>query len=87
MANIAQQLIAPVKISKITPLIASNRLCMTNVPIGQNGFVDGTTNLAPVNWISRTNINSTNTTVTVYVPPTGPRQFYRLRFPFSWTWP
>jgi phospholipase/lecithinase/hemolysin len=88
MANTAQQLISPVRISKITALNGSNRLDMANVPVGQNGLVIGRTNLLLGNWTTNVNnFNSTNTTQSVFVPASGPTWFYRLSFPYSWTWP
>ena len=87
MADVAQQLISPVRISKITALKGSNRLDMANVPVGLNGFVDSITNLTRTNWAAKVNITSTNTTQSIFVTNSGPLQFYRLRFPYSWTWP
>jgi hypothetical protein len=87
MADVAQQLISPVKISDLTSLNGSNRLTVATLPIGLNGFVDGRTNLALGNWTQRTNFNSTSATQAIFVPASGPRQFYRLRFPFAWSWP
>jgi len=87
MADVAQQLISPAQITNLTMLNGNSQLGVASLPIGLNGFVDGTTNLAPVNWTSVTNFNSTNVTQTVVVPVSGPMQFYRLRFPFAWTWP
>jgi phospholipase/lecithinase/hemolysin len=80
-----QQLISPVQISKITRLGGSNRLDMANIPIGRDGFVDGSTNL--VAWASEANVNSTNATQTIFVSDSDPLRFYRLRFPFAWFWP
>ena len=93
MGNLAQQLISPVLISKITAFTGSNRLDMANVPIGQNGLVLGRTNLVLGNWTTNTlsnntnTFNSTNLTQTIFVPSSGPLWFYRLSFPYSWTWP
>ena len=88
MANTAQQLISPVRISKITAFNGSNRLDMANVPIGQSGLVIGRTNLILGNWVTNVNnFNSTNKTQTISVPASGPVWFYRLSFPYSWTWP
>ena len=84
MANLVQQLISPVQISKLTLLSGSNRLDMVNLPIGQAGFAEGSTNLA--NWTSVQSIG-TNAPQTLFVPTAGSPQFYRLRFPFAWTWP
>jgi len=87
MANAAQQLISPVRISKITWLGGSNRLDVTNMPIGQNGLVVGRTNLVLGNWTTNANFNSTNATQSIFVTNSGPWWFYRLSFPFTWAWP
>jgi phospholipase/lecithinase/hemolysin len=87
MANLTQQLISPVQISNITSLNGSNQLVMANVPIGQNGLVIGRTNLVMGNWTTNANFNSTNATQTIFVTASGPQWFYRLKFPYSWTWP
>jgi phospholipase/lecithinase/hemolysin len=87
LADTVQQLISPVKISNLTWLNGSNRLDLANVPIGLNGFVDRRTNLVSGTWTSVTNVNSTSTAETIFVPASGPQQFYRLRFPFAWSWP
>jgi hypothetical protein len=47
----------------------------------------GSTNLALTNWITVTSFNSTNSAQSVFIPISGPLQFYRLNFPFAWTWP
>jgi phospholipase/lecithinase/hemolysin len=89
MGNLAQQLISPVRINKIKmdDDDQSIRLDLVNVPVGQNGLVLGRTNLTLGNWKTNATFASTNVTQSVYVPASGPRGFYRLLFPFSWTWP
>jgi phospholipase/lecithinase/hemolysin len=87
LANTVQQLISPVQISNITMVNGSNQLVMANVPIGQNGLVLGCTNLVLPSWTTNATFVSSNTTQTVYVPASGPQWFYRLKFPYSWTWP
>jgi phospholipase/lecithinase/hemolysin len=87
IAGVAQQVIAPVQISQITSQNGTNRLNLANVPVGLSGIVLGSTNLAMTNWTTVTDINSTNSLQPVFVPASGPMQFYRLNFPFSWTWP
>ena len=87
LADTIQQMISPVKISQLTSLNGSNRLDLASIPIGLNGFVDGRTNLVSGSWTSATNFNSSGTAQTIFVPATGSRQFYRLRFPFAWSWP
>ena len=85
MADIAQQIISPVRIENVVPVGTNNRLDLVNVPVGRNGFVDTSTDLA--NWMPGPAITSTHASQSVFVPATGPSQFYRLRFPSSWTWP
>ncbi len=85
IADTIQQSIWPVRISKITALSASNRLDLVNAPIGLNGFADGSTNF--IAWTSAQSITTTSAVQSVLVPVSGPRQFYRLRFPFAWSWP
>jgi phospholipase/lecithinase/hemolysin len=87
MGNLAQQLISPVRISQIAALNGSNRLDMANVPIGQNGLVLGRTNLVLGNWKTNAAFVSSNATQSVFVTNSGPMQFYRLKFSYSWTWP
>jgi phospholipase/lecithinase/hemolysin len=87
MANLTQQLISPVQISNITSLNGSNQLVMANVPIGQNGLVLGRTNLLLGNWTTNVTFISSNATQSVFVTPSGPVWFYRLSFPYFWTWP
>jgi phospholipase/lecithinase/hemolysin len=84
MADLVQQLISPLRISKLTLLSGSNRLDVVNLPIGQAGFADGSTDL--VNWTDVQSI-ATNSPQTIFVPAASAPQFYRLRFPFAWTWP
>jgi phospholipase/lecithinase/hemolysin len=87
LADTVKQLIAPVQINQITSQNGTNQLALANVPIGLNGVVLGSTNLALTNWTTVTSFNSTNTVQSVAVPISGPLQFYRLSFPFAWTWP
>ena len=87
MAYTVQQLLAPPQISQITSQNGTNQLSLTNVPVGLNGIVLGSTSLAQTNWTTVANINSTNSVQPVFVPISGPMWFYRVNFPFSWTWP
>lgn len=87
MADFAQQLISPPRFSQITPLNGSNRLDLVNAPVGLNGAVESRTNLIVGNWTSNVNFNAASPTQAVFVPATGPQQFYRLNFPLSWSWP
>jgi phospholipase/lecithinase/hemolysin len=87
LADTVQQVISPVTISTVTALNGSNRLDVANMPVGLSGFVDGRTNLVVGSWTSATNFNSTSVTQTIFVRASGPQRFYRLRFPFAWSWP
>jgi phospholipase/lecithinase/hemolysin len=85
IAEVVQQLISPAQISNLTLLNGSNRLDVANLPIGRDGFVEGCTNFD--GWTTEANITSTNATQTTFVPASSPLRFYRLRFPFTWSWP
>jgi phospholipase/lecithinase/hemolysin len=85
IADEVQQLSSPVRIDTLTSLNGSTRLHAANIPIGRSGFVDGSTNLG--NWVAETGFDSTNSMQTIPVPASAPLHFYRLRFPFSWSWP
>jgi phospholipase/lecithinase/hemolysin len=63
IADVTQQIIAPVQISKLTVLDGVNQLDVENMPVGLNGFVDGitATNNAKWNWVSLQNFSSANT--------------------------
>ncbi|HOX57186.1 MAG TPA: SGNH/GDSL hydrolase family protein [Candidatus Paceibacterota bacterium] len=87
MADITQQLLSPPIVSQLTHLGSSNRLDVANIPIGLNGYVDSRTDLVVGNWFSVTNFNSTAATQTLFTPASGSGHFYRLRFPFAWSWP
>jgi len=93
LADITQQLISPVQISQITSLNGTNQLVVTNVPIGQNGLVIGCMDLLASSWTTNLLSNgantfaSTNTSQTIFVPVSGPQWFYRLKFPYTWSWP
>lgn len=75
MADETEQMIAPVQISHVamlSPLSAStytDRLDVANMPVGLNGFVDGTTNLDQKgwSWTTVTNITSTNVVQSLFV--------------------
>jgi len=87
MADTVQQLISPVTIGNLTLLDGSNRLDIASIPLGLNGFVDGSSDLGAGTWASVTNFNGTSATQAIFVPASDPWQFYRLRFPFDWSWP
>ncbi len=89
MAEQAVQMVAPVYFSQVAVLSSStaptctNRLDIVNMPVGLNGFVDGTTNTGLINltWTTVTNISSTSTIQSVFVnaawvPPIIPTSGY-----------
>lgn len=87
MANLTQQLISPAQINNIAPEEGNNELHLVNVPIGQNGIVQGCADLGQSDWTTNATFISSNATQSVFVPASWPQWFYRLSFPFSWTWP
>jgi hypothetical protein len=62
-------------------------LDVVSLPLGLGGFVDRRPNLVLGSWTSVTNFSSTSAAQSIFVPATGAPQFYRLRFPFAWSWP
>ncbi len=87
LAESVQQLISPVQFRGIARLNGSNRLDMVNIPIGRDGCVNNCTNLVSANWAADQGFASINATQSLFVPVSGPKRFYRLSFPFVWTWP
>ena len=87
MADVAQQLIAPAQVTNITQVTGGCQMGVMNVPVGLNGIVEGVPELLQTNWTTQTSFNSTNTTQNIFVSGTGPQWFYRLRFPYAWSWP
>ncbi len=87
MADTAKQLGWPVKIGKAAWADGTAQLTMENVPIGLVGAVDGKTNLTSTSWAPVAGITSTSATQIVSFPASATQQFYRLRFPFAWSWP
>ncbi len=86
IADLAHELVSPVRIRSLTLVNGGNgQLNLTNLPIGLNGFVDGSSSF--VDWPAAAAIQSTTSAKTIQVSVTGPTQFYRLRFPHAWTWP
>jgi phospholipase/lecithinase/hemolysin len=87
VADVCQKIISPAQVRSISSSAGTNQLNIVNYPAGLAGYVDAATTLAPGNWSPTLGINSTNTTQSVFVPASGPQQFYRLRFPYAWSWP
>ncbi len=85
VANEAQQLLSPARISDTMSVNTSNQLSMADLPVGRNGVVEVSTNF--LNWSTTANITSTNLNQSVLVNAPGDHGFYRLRFPFLWSWP
>ncbi len=85
MADLVQQLVSPVRISGLTAFIGSNRLDLANVPVGRNGTLQASESFG--SWTNLQSFPSTNVTQRIFVSSARPRQFYRLYFPFAWSWP
>jgi len=85
LADLVQLMLSQVTIDSIATANGSNYLASVNVPAGRDGVVQGSTNF--VDWPDVQAFESTNTTQTIAVPASGPMEFYRLQFPFNWTWP
>ena len=85
IADQVQQLLSPARINNITSVNTSNLLDMTSLPVGRNGVVEVSTNF--LNWSTAATITTTNLDQSVLVNVSGDQGFYRLRFPFLWSWP
>jgi phospholipase/lecithinase/hemolysin len=85
IAEQAQQLLSPARISEIVSVNTSNQLSMAQLPVGRNGVVEVSTNF--INWPTAANVTTTNSSQSILVKSPGDHGFYRLRFPFLWTWP
>jgi phospholipase/lecithinase/hemolysin len=69
MADVTQQLLSPVQISRVTPLGSYDQLDLLNVPVGLNGFIEGMTitNATQQNWTTLQSFNSTSTRQSLFV--------------------
>ncbi len=85
LADEIQQLISPMRIASMTFGPGGCALELANLPIGRNGFVEGSATLG--DWAAVADVTTTQATQPVFVPAVGPQWFYRLRFPFTWAWP
>lgn len=85
MANLVQQMIAPVRLAGVVAQAASNRLDVLDMPIGRDGTVETSTNL--VHWTAALGFTGSATQQSLWVPAAGSTRFYRLWFPFTWSWP
>ena len=76
IADTVQQMIAPVQLNGVTVLspstapVYTNQLVVANMPVGLNGFVEGTSNLLQGSWTTVTNINSISVTQSIFVNAT-----------------
>ncbi len=70
IADVAQQIISPVQIAKVTVFDDNNQLDLVNVPVGLNGFVEGitVTNKTPPDWTVVKNLTATKTAQSAFVP-------------------
>jgi outer membrane lipase/esterase len=85
IADTVQNLIAPPRITSGSAVSGAVTWQLANLPIGLGGMVETGTNFAT--WTATGSFMSTNATQLVTAPVTASPQFFRLRFPFAWTWP
>ncbi|MSU58267.1 MAG: hypothetical protein EXS35_08815 [Pedosphaera sp.] len=85
LADSVQHQLSPARVNELVSLGSNVQLTVANMPLGLNGFVDASTNL--LTWTQVQNFSSTNLTQNLTAPASGPLRFYRLRFPFAWSWP
>ena len=87
IADTAQQLLSPVGLAGITLVNTSNQLQLVNAPVGMSGTVLYLSDLSQTNWLTNSVFAVSNVTQTTFVNPTNSQRFYRLKFPWQWTWP
>jgi hypothetical protein len=86
IAELVQKMISPPKLASLTWSNKTSRIVISNTPVGRNGNIEVSTNLT--RWSNLlTNFSSTSVTQTISVSATNSMQFYRVCFPFVWTWP
>lgn len=91
LADLAQQMLSPIKITSITRLGSNTQITVANVPLGRAGEVQGSAALMPP-WQTDASISvpftvGGSTTSSVTFPAGGTKRFYRVGFPVVWTWP
>lgn len=87
IADAVQPMISPPTIAGLVPINGSNRLDLVNMPVGLKGQVSYSIAINPPVWTTNTFCVCSNLTESVFVLPTNPIGFYRLRFPYAWSWP
>ena len=76
IADFVQQSLSPVQFSGLKQVNGSNRLDVANMPLGLNGYLDGSTNPVPGSWTLVTNFTGLTTAQSLYVPtPPLPANF------------
>ncbi|MDR3459187.1 MAG: SGNH/GDSL hydrolase family protein [Verrucomicrobiae bacterium] len=87
IGNFVQESIAPAQLTGIAPVDSNYRLDLVNVPVGLNGTVLYATNVTSAAWLTNSTFSSLTLTQGVLVTPTNSQRFYRVKFPYAWTWP
>ena len=87
IADTAQQMLSPVNIANITPVNTSNQLALASAPVGMKGIAEFLTDLSQTNWQTNSFFTVSNTAQTVFLNPTNSMRFYRVKFPWQWSWP
>jgi phospholipase/lecithinase/hemolysin len=87
IADTAQQALSPLAITDITPVNISNQLTLANALVGAKGVVEFSANLATAAWQTNSFFTVSNVAPAVFVNPTNDMRFYRVKFPWQWSWP
>ena len=87
IADETQEFISPTLVTNMTIVTGGCQMSVMNVPVGLNGIVEGVQELLQTNWTAQASFSSTNANQNIFVSGTGPQWFYRLRFPYAWSWP
>jgi thermolabile hemolysin len=83
IANVVQELISPVRTSRLSRPAGSDQFDLANLSIGRIGILQSTTNLiGSVAWTASSSITVTGATQTLIIPDSGLRssRFFRLMF-------
>jgi hypothetical protein len=85
LAELVQKMLASATVTSISAANGTNQLTIINVPAGEAGQVEVSTDL--LTWAAALSFTNVGTTGTLAIPGSGAREFYRLLFPLTWAWP
>lgn len=88
IADVTLQMLSPVGADMDKdPITGANQLKILNAPIGMNGQVLYASGLDSPNWLTNSTFTTTANNQTLSLSSTNAMRFYRLKFPWQWSWP